>query len=53
MIVFWRAKIIFSLDQVWFSKVGSNDGGISELSLHLQIKISVPQVKTQSKEPPK
>jgi len=32
MIVFWRAKMIFSLDQVWFSKVESNGGGINELS---------------------
>jgi hypothetical protein len=30
MIIFWRARTRFSLEQAWFSKVGSNDGGIGE-----------------------
>jgi hypothetical protein len=30
MIIFWRARTRFSLEQAWFSKVGSNDDGIGE-----------------------
>jgi hypothetical protein len=35
MIIVWKARTRFSLEQAWFSKLGSNDGGIGELSLHV------------------
>jgi len=41
MIIIWRARTRFSLEQAWFLEVGSNDGGIGELSLHFKIKVSV------------
>jgi hypothetical protein len=41
MIIIWRARTRFSLEEAWFLHVGSNDGGIGELSLHLKIKISI------------
>jgi hypothetical protein len=41
MIIIWRAKTKFSWEQAWFLEVGSNDGGIGELSLHFKVKISV------------
>jgi len=41
MIIIWRARIRFSLEQAWFLEVGSNDGGIGEWSLHFKIKINV------------
>jgi hypothetical protein len=41
MVIIWRARTRFSLEQAWFLKLGSNDGGIGELSLYFKIKISV------------
>jgi hypothetical protein len=36
-----EGKNIFALEQAWFLKVGSNDGGTGELSFHFKIKINV------------
>jgi hypothetical protein len=41
MIIIWRARTRFLLEQAWFLEVGSNDGGIGELSLHFKIKINI------------
>jgi hypothetical protein len=41
MIIIWRARTRFLLEQAWFLEVGSNDGGIGELSLHFKIKSNV------------
>jgi hypothetical protein len=41
MIIIWRARTRFSFKKAWFIKVGSNDGGIGELSFHFKIKMTV------------
>jgi hypothetical protein len=41
MIIIHTVRTSFSLEQAWFLEVGSNDGGIGELTFHFKIKINV------------